>query len=174
MRALRTLAWRIVAFVVSRPAVSAWIVRRAQRTPYFHLEGYMRRWWVFNPYANDTSIDDALRGRAKAWPWLPSIRVHHIQREDLAAHPHDHPWNARTILLDGWYIERREQQAPRVLRAGDTAAIAFGEYHHIERVSESGVWTLFFTWQYGGTWGFRVDGEKVPWRVYVAQHSERR
>jgi len=172
-RRMSNAAWHLVAAFVSRPVVAGWIIRRAMRTPYFHLQGYMDRWWLFNPYASDTSVQDALRGRAKRWNWLPSIRLHHILREDLASHLHDHPWNARTILLDGWYIERREDRAPRVLRAGDTAAIAFGEYHHIERVSEGGVWTLFFTWQYGGTWGFRVDGEKVPWRVYVAQNAER-
>jgi hypothetical protein len=29
------------------------------------------------------------------------------------------------------------------------------------------VWTLFITWRYQGTWGFDVDGSKVPWREYL-------
>ena len=27
----------------------SWLIRRAQRTPYFHLAGYMERWWLV-PY----------------------------------------------------------------------------------------------------------------------------
>jgi len=167
--------WKIVAFIVSRRAIADWLIRRAMRTPYFHLEGYMRRWWLFNPYGGGSQgeadhADDNARHRRR-WAWLPSIRVHHILREDLAAHPHDHPWDARTIILRGWYIERQAGVAPRVRRRGDTGAINYGDYHHIERVSSGGVWTLFITWAYRGSWGFLVDGKKVPWREYEAKHQ---
>lgn len=168
------LLWKILAFVLSRPAVVACLIGRARRTPYFHLPGYMSRWWLFNGY--DRGVDgesDADRQKRKRFPTLPSIRIHHILREDLARHLHDHPWNARTIILDGWYIERRESGSPRVLRAGDTATIAFGEYHHIERVSDGGVFTLFIVGAYGGRWGFLVDGEKMPPREYSRRYPER-
>lgn len=42
------IAWRILALIVSRRLIANHISKRAQRTPYFHLTGYMNRWWLFN------------------------------------------------------------------------------------------------------------------------------
>jgi hypothetical protein len=50
---------------------------------------------------------------------------------------------------------------------GDTARLMFGEYHRIAQISDGGVWTLFITGRNRGTWGFMVDGKKVPWREYL-------
>lgn len=182
MRWLTEPLWRLVALFVSHPCIADWLIQRAQRTPYFHLEGYMERWWLFNAYPADRSLPDAERGKAKTITWLPSIRIHHILREDRAAHHHDHPWNARTIILRGFYDEVRFERSLETLfeqlpvtrrRApGDTAAIRFGEFHHIDRVSADGAWTLFITWSYGGSWGFLVDGFKVPWREYLQRNPE--
>lgn len=44
-RRLSPLAW-----LLSRPTVADWLIRRAMRTPYIHIDGYMSRWWLFNPY----------------------------------------------------------------------------------------------------------------------------
>lgn len=174
------MIWKLIALIVSRHAIAMWLIRRAQRTPYFHLAGYMERYWLFNPYGGASQgeaddADDSARHRP-VWPSLPSIRIHHILREDLAEHPHDHPWHARTIILKGWYVERQQLWNSRLYmretrRAGDTAPIYHGCYHHIERVSPGGVWTLFMTWGYRGSWGFLVDGKKVPWREYWAAHQ---
>lgn len=174
------MIWKIVAFIVSRRAIAEWLIVRSLRTPYFHLEGYMSRWWLFNPYGGASQgeadqADDSARHRRR-WPRLPSVRIHHILREDLADHPHDHPWDARTIILKGWYVERKfvgARGTPLLIprRAGDTAPILNGAYHHITSVSPGGVWTLFITWDYRGSWGFLVDGKKVPWREYEAAHQ---
>lgn len=158
--------WRLLAKLLAWPPIARRIIKRARRTPYEHLAGYMHRWWLFNPY-------DPKTHKAKyRWPW--SVRVHHILREDLGRHPHDHPWNARTIVLRGWYEENRlhrfvvgDTTIPYVRCAGDTAALAFGEYHHISQVSPGGVITLFITGPNQGMWGFLVDGVKVPWRRYL-------
>ena len=174
--------WRLVALIVSQPRIADWLIARAQRTPYFHLPGYMERWWLFNAYPADHSLPDAERGNAKTITWLPSIRIHHILREDRAAHHHDHPWNARTIILRGFYDEVRFERGLDTLfellpvarrrKRGDTARILFGEFHHIERVPPTGAWTLFITWSYGGSWGFNVAGQKVPWRDYLKRYPE--
>lgn len=166
---MRELLWRALAFIVTRPAVSGWIIERAKRTPYRHLPGYMSRYWLFNPYSTDVETERTMR----RWRWLPSIRVHHILRHDLAAHPHDHPWDARTVVLRGWYVESRVAKPSRVMWPGDTSAIRFDHFHHISAVSEGGVYTLFFTWDYCGTWGFLVDGVKVPHKQCLAEHPER-
>jgi hypothetical protein len=167
--------FNLLAKLLARPRIADWIIERAQRTPYHHIQGedgtvYMYRWWLFNPYPT------------KGWRALmPSMRVHRIMRADQDKHLHDHPWNARTFILRGWYTEDRpyagEPLPPGVAvpefytylrRAGDTVALRFGEYHRIEAVPPGGeVWTLFITGKKRGTWGFLVDGVKVPWRKYL-------
>lgn len=148
--------WRLIAYVASRPAVAQWLWRRARRTPFAHLEGYMERWWLFNGFDQPGYVD-----------WLPSIRMHHILRADAERHLHDHPWNARTIILSGCYCEELPGNRWRTRVPGDTGTLKFGEYHRIASVSTGGAWTLFFTWRKQGTWGFLVDGEKVPYREYL-------
>jgi hypothetical protein len=165
--------WPLIAHVIARPAVARWLIRRAMRTPYFHLDGYMERWWIV-PYGTD--IGDGT-GCVSWWrrpfAWLLqrfdiAIRVHHILRADNARDPHDHPWNARTVILDGCYIEEREGKLYTRI-PGDTATLNFGEYHRILTVSDGGVWTLFITGRKRGTWGFLVNGEKIHYRDYTEQ-----
>jgi hypothetical protein len=162
---------KLIARILARPAVVDWLIRRAKRRPYLHLDGYMQRYWLFNPHPARSDEDM----RPAPWRWLPSVRLHRILRRDVEPHMHDHPWNARTFILRGWYYECRPignvdpKQARLVIRrcAGDTATLRFGEYHHIDRVSPGGVWTLFITWRKKGGWGFLVDGRKVNWREYL-------
>lgn len=163
------MLWKLLAFVVSRPGVADWLIWRARRTPYRHLDGYMNRWWLFNPYGWPAG------GKAARFPWLPSIRIHHILRADNDQHLHDHPWNARTIILRGWYVEQRLLSIPWAKeavesiqrRVGDTAPLVFEQYHKISFVPNGGVWTLFITWKYQGDWGFLVNGRKIPWKQYL-------
>lgn len=170
MSRLTDYLWRKVAAFAARPAVAGWLIRRAVRTPFTHIgtpdDMYMERYWLFNPYPADK----------KSWRrLLPSVRIHRICREDRDPNHHDHPWNARTIILKGWYLERRLQNfgmadldVRHARLPGDTAAIRFGEYHTIDKVSVRETWTLFITWKYQGTWGFWVDGVKVPYKKYFA------
>lgn len=156
--------WGLIAKFCAIPAVAEWLIRRSQKRPYTHIYGkdgslYMGRWWLFNPYP---------------WPegsksnWFPiSIRIHHIMRADLDRHLHDHPWNARTIIIKGGYAELRLGGVRFFRRPGDTARLNFGEYHRITYVEPEGAWTIFITGKYQGTWGFLVNGAKVKWRTYL-------
>ena len=176
------LFWRPLARYLARPDVADRLIAYAQRTPYMHLPSdddpsYMGRWWVFNPYSRETNVP--------RWaPLIPfSIRVHHVKRADGERHMHDHPWNARTIILRGWYMEERNSErdwelfelvggwpggSEKLFRGpGDTARLGFEEYHRITRVADGGAWTLFISWKWQGVWGFLVDGAKVPWRKYL-------
>lgn len=191
---LQNFLWGMLARFLVIQAVTDWLIRRAQRTPYVHItssngqDTYMGRWWVFNPYTRGTD-GETLPAR---WQWLPSIRVHHIMRPDNDRHLHDHPWNARTIVLRGWYREeRRVGEVPNGVNwnpafsdeglvrasfhrpAGYTGRLLFGQYHRISEVSPGGVWTLFLTWEKQGTWGFHVDGKKVPYREYLGLDGEK-
>lgn len=169
------LIWKLIARLVSRPRIAAWIINRAKRTPYRHIDGYMNRWWVFNPYPS--THEERLKFSRRLLSWLPSIRVHHILREDRDEHMHDHPWTARTIILDGAYVEERlhvDERWPEhpdtvshTRQRGYTGPIEFGSYHRIASVTPGGVWTLFITWEYCGKWGFLVDGKKVPYDEYL-------
>ena len=188
------LFWRLVAKLLARPAVAAWLIARAQRTPYLHIMSadgktrYMGRWWLFNPYSRETH-------KPALW-WCPwSFRIHHIMRHDEDRDLHDHPWNARTIILRGWYVEQRQasEEWKKAVRSGmvpnphpkivdwvmkdacewirrdqgDTARLNHGEYHRIDQISPGGVYTLFITSKWRGDWGFLVNGVKVPWRTYT-------
>lgn len=175
------LFWRPLARFLARPAVADRLIAYAMRTPYLHLPSnddpsYMARYWVLNPYDRVTNVP--------RWaPLIPfSIRVHHIKRADSERHFHDHPWDARTIILRGWYGEERlRPENPTrtgwyvgdlpidfLTRApGDTTRLGFEQYHRITAVSEGGAWTLFISWRWRGVWGFLVDGVKVPWREYL-------
>lgn len=161
--------WRFIAYIVTRPRITAWLIARAQCTPYTHIYSadgqslYMGRWWLFNPYGRSAD-GEATPARI---PWLPSVRIHHICRADQDRHLHDHPWNARTIVLRGWYFEELPRRKWRLSSRGDTKRLLFGEYHRIESVPVDGVWTLFITGRKRGTWGFLVNGRKVPWREYL-------
>lgn len=188
---MRALAWRLIAWALVRQWVFDWLVSRGLGRPYSHIgsadsaDTYMFRYWVFNPYGKDAAGEIT----APRWTWLPSIRLHRIMRPDQDQDLHDHPWNARTIVMLGEYDEERpvdldaarkdgkpfmviwaggdDARLRHTRRAGYTGRLLFGQYHRITRVSDGGAWTLFFTWRKRGTWGFMVNGKKVPWREYL-------
>lgn len=165
--------WPIVAWFVATTRIFRALQARAFKTPYWHLEGYMERWWLFNPiktsYVQDNPALNTVRVvKSAKYPWCPvSIRMHHILRADLARDPHNHPGSFRTIIGQGWYFESRER-GPRKLRArGDTSVLRHGEFHHVDQVSPGGVWTIFIMWNWQTTWGFKLaDGTVVDHREY--------
>lgn len=176
--------WHLAAKLLALPLIATWLINYSKRTPYLHIlssdetEIYMGRWWLFNPY-------DRNDHKPKYWWWPWSIRVHHIKRPDSDRDLHDHPWNARTIILRGWYTEQRllDHNDPVLAgmnlpasalatehidrNPGDTATLMHGEYHRIDEVAPDGVYTLFITGPWQGVWGFLVDDVKVSWRQYL-------
>ena len=174
MNFIRNLIWRAIAWIVTIPAVTDWLIARASRTPYKHITNrdgssiYMGRWWLLNPYPNDGDKEGWTKWERSWRRHLPSARIHHIRRPDTDRYRHSHPWiAARTIPLDGWYIEELPNGEERVRRRGDTGLLLHEDFHRIDRVSPGGVWTLFITYRKAGTWYFDVDGVKVPWRKYL-------
>jgi hypothetical protein len=164
---MKEFLWRIVAWIVSRPVIANYLISRALLTPYTHLTGYMARYWPFNPYVLGRDARQSL-----LMARLPSVRVHFIMRADRGRDLHDHPWDARTIILRRGYDETRLVEGRQAFISrlpGDTAPLRYGEYHRITWVPPEGAWTLFITWKYQGTWGFLVDGKKVPHRAYTGE-----
>ncbi len=158
------LFWLPLAWLLSRPRVAQWLMRRALRTPYSDITSadgtdvYMRRWWLFNPYEHHAGL--------RRFGWFPlSVRIHHILRADQDRHLHDHPWNARSIILVGGYAEEREGGVMYVRTPGSTVRLRFSEFHRIAEIDRThGAVTLFITGRYRGRWGF-----KVPYREYLDQ-----
>ncbi len=174
------LLWWLFAKIVALPPIANYLIKRSMKTPYQHLPDYMNRYWLFNKYEYTPGTDEAGYDKRK-YKWLPSIRIHHILREDRGRDMHDHPWDARTIILKGMYVEDRLVRYygggfigidKFVRQPGNTAALKLGEFHEIKAVSDDGVWTMFFTWKYQGTWGFFVDGVKIPWKQYLAENKD--
>lgn len=163
------MIWNPIAqFIAARPRLVDWLVARAQRTPYFHIEGedgvYMRRWWLMPRW----SLQEDEHGYLMPKVWMPfSIRVHHICRPDHDRDLHDHPFNYRTVILRGYYLE--EDIFAQVHRrvAGDTVAATAQTFHRIFEVPAEGVWTLFVMGKRTNKWGFLVGGRKVHWRTYL-------
>lgn len=172
MNKISQLLWQLVARIITKPFIANWIIDNAMETPYYPIlsadgkELYMGRWWFFNPYGKDAN---GCETPAK-WKWLPSVRVHLIMRDDEDRDLHDHPWNARTIVLKGGYTEETLTGWYDRL-TGYTGRLLFGQYHRIRAITPGGAWTLFFTWKHRGEWGFLVNGTKVPWRTYIANKS---
>lgn len=166
-------AWQLLARIVSRPTVFKCLKKLAMLRPYSHImkngQLYMARYWLFNPYRKDA------KGRTAParWRCFPSIRLHYIAQADKDAHEHNHPWDARTIILSGSYLEARNTsgQLPRLMEKGDTATLTPNDFHRICWLSKGGVWTMFFTWKYTGEWAFMVDGEAVNFRQYLAENE---
>lgn len=142
------------------------LIARAKRTPYFHLEGYMMRYWLI-PYNR----------------FFPAARIHHILRSDDDRAFHDHPWPYVSIVLRGGYYE----VTPNIDKSGIYLGEKFKWYGpgsvifrsakswHRLVIPNKGqtAWTLFITGKYQQTWGFFLNANnKVPYRKYLGMESE--
>jgi hypothetical protein len=150
----------------------AGIIALAKRDPYFHLPGYMERYWILRPHR-----------------WLPiSIRVHHILRSDLDRHLHDHPWRYATIILRGGYWEERPifrdalplfagLHAPAIKHSeavtrtwhapGALLRRQASDRHRLILPKGTTAWTLFFMGPRCQEWGFYTEHGKVAWEDYL-------
>lgn len=147
-----------------------WIISYAMKTPYFHLEGYMERYWVFRPRS-----------------WIPfNIRVHKVLRSDTGRHLHDHPWWNISIILRGAYDEVMPVnpiEIDKLPNGGEACysvrrnegAIVFRkaiDRHKLYLLSalegkKQPVWSLFITGKKATWWGYYIPGlGKIHWKEY--------
>lgn len=164
-----------------------YLLRRASRTPYFHLPGYMLRYW-FVPY---NRVIRRIRedGTATAdgtgpvcWWRRPiarllqlcgiAIRVHAIMRSDKERHPHDHPWPYVTVILRGGYYETRYDDRGLIIDyqwhgPGSILIRPANSWHRLDlRSGADPTLTLFITGRKAQTWGFLTPDGKVPYWDY--------
>lgn len=172
------------------------LIGLAKRTPYFHLPGYMNRYWLVPPkrvivreeFEHDedghivgiaTSDDNTgpVRFRERPFAWLLQqfgicIRVHEILRSDNGTDPHDHPWPYLSIVLKGGYVEYRFNDECEITSAGKhgvgSVLLRRARSLHL-LVVEPGktCTTLFIMGPKSQSWGFLTrDRGKINWRDY--------
>lgn len=120
--------------------------------PDFHIgpsdDHQLQRWFVVprNPYRN--------------------VYLHRFLRSDDDRALHDHPWENRSWILDGEYVEHLQDGSIFARRPGDVVERHAIEAHRVELISGPAV-TLFFTGPIIRSWGFYCPKGWVPWREFV-------
>jgi hypothetical protein len=172
--AARELAQRtLVEEDLAKPQPGSWftwladrLIARAKKTPYFHLPGYMNRWWLL-PYAK----------------WRPAARIHEILSSDDDRAFHDHPWPYITLILKNGYFEVKPVFKDGIYQ-GDTrtwygpGSILFRRarsWHRLELKDGQPATTLFVTFRYQQRWGFMPQPtmNKIDYQVYLGQSPKR-
>lgn len=149
-----------------------YLMRRATRTPYFHLHDYMNRWWLV-PYVDNGTHSDHGCGPVT---WRRPIaklmqrkgvaaRVHEILRSDEAGVMHDHPWSYLTIILRGGYYEHTPDGVKWYGR-GSVLWRPHGVRHRLELKDDQPATTLFITGTRQSHWGFHTKSGFVPSRQF--------
>ena len=176
-----------------------YLIRRAKRTPYFDLPGYMRRNWLvpynveikrrvaapdltekfgipsFRVYTDGTGPVTWRRPIARLLQLCGiAVRVHEILRSDDGRDPHDHPWGYVTVILKGGYFETRyDDKGEFVSRKwhgpGSILYRPAGSWHRLDLPNGMVTTTLFITGRKVQSWGFNVNGVKVPYYEYLAE-----
>ncbi len=158
------------------------LIRRAVRTPYFDIPGYLLRFWLV-PYRRSDEP-----GCGPVSPWRRPIafglqlvdiaaRIHAILRSDREHAPHSHPWAYLTVILFGGYWEERYDDdgmciSRRWHGPGSILWRPAGSWHRLDLPPGTTTWTLFITFKKQGSWFFNVNGVKVPWRDYLKEHKQ--
>jgi hypothetical protein len=165
-----------------------WAIRRAMKRPYFHLDGYMQRYWLVGGSWRDERPDDQLGWKRT---WLDSligrfigIRVHHILRSDSERHLHDHPWASVSLILRGGYAEIMPIEQSQdmkldmnLLRSrnrwpGDIVVRKAAHRHRLVKYSDMECWTLFAMGPRSKRWGFYTPEGWVHWSDYPASREQ--
>lgn len=162
-----------------------WLINRAKRTPYFHLAGYMERYWLVPYSAVITCPEGQTDGTGPVSGFRPiarllqafdiAVRVHHILRSDLGRDPHDHPWPYLTVILKGGYNELRYDADGKLHSAkwhgpGSILWRPAKSLHKLVVREGETAWTLFITGRKEQTWGFKPQGQpKIPYTKYTGE-----
>ena len=97
-------------------------------------------------------------------PWF-SIWIHGIYAADEDKHLHNHPWDFKSLILKGSYIEETEKGC--ILQSVGKFNSRSGEdFHKILKVNDSVVYTLFIASPIKREWGYKVSGKFIHHEEY--------
>lgn len=148
------------------------LVRYSAKHEYYHLEGYMRRHWVFRLGPRHKSS----RYGMSSTGWL-SARIHHILRSDDDRSLHDHPQDYCSIILRGGYREFRPSPTGEVGVWHGPGSILFRRAtnpHRLEILPGEIAVTLFIMGPRRREWGFHTPNGWVPMEAVRGNDCERR
>ena len=112
-------------------------------------DDYMRRWWVVPRNS-----------------WL-NLYLHEIRKSDDDRAFHDHPWDNRSFVIEGRYIEHTPTgNFERV--AGDVIDRHAGALHWLEVLPGESAISLFMTGPKRREWGFACPQGWVHWADFTA------
>lgn len=172
--------------------IRALLYRIAEPTPYFHIPGYMRRWWLLgadsvvrnreNPDWNERPNPE----RSRLYQWVTerfAIRLHEILRSDTDRHLHDHPCDNISIVLAGgyWEIVPVEPGHRKTIFTVDgleeTHAVWRGpgsivfrraaDRHRLVLPEDETCWSVFIVFRKTRKWGFYTPDGWVHWKTYL-------
>lgn len=98
----------------------------------------------------------------------PQIWVHEILLPDEDRWCHDHPWDYRTVILQGGYREEHDGQLA-AYEEGDALQREAESFHRLH-LSSPAV-TLFMAARQRRRWGFATDQGWIDGVAYQAQRS---
>lgn len=94
-----------------------------------------------------------------------SIWLHAIYKADQDKHLHNHPWDFKSLVLKGSYLEQTEKgiikQHPGKFNSRNGES-----YHKILELLSPVVYTLFFVSPTKREWGYKVDGKFIDHITY--------
>jgi len=178
--------WNLVALILSMcPPLTNLLLAYAKRRPYFHLPGYMERWWLVGGSERDGRAVEKRGWQGGALDRMLGrffvARFHLILRPDQDRHPHDHPWAFRSLIIRGAYTEAHhptvdgkpsEQPIYRTHFSGSSYRVERGTFHRITAVTGPALTLCILgrpTRRGDGEddWGFLVDGERIGFKEYL-------
>ncbi|WP_225899696.1 hypothetical protein [Croceicoccus gelatinilyticus] len=131
--------------------MQVWAAKIVARDPDFVIgDNYMHRWFVVprNPWQN--------------------VYLHRILKSDDDRALHDHPWDNRTLVIVGRYIEHLADGRQVLRVAGDVIERSADTLHRLEVLPGEGAVTLFMTGPKKREWGFACPQGWVHWEDFTA------
>jgi len=165
--------------------VSDYLVLRSMRTPYWHLGGYMLRYWLV-PYRKD---DKTGTTGLVSWTRRPiarllqaldiAVRIHVILRSDNDRHPHSHPWNYVSVVLRGGYFEHTYDEQGKPINSkwygpGSVLYRRASSLHRLWLPDGESATTLFITGRWLQVWGFMTSDGLIKHSDYSAWRADRK
>lgn len=132
---------------------------------------YLDRYYVCGP--NVKFFPNEIKPFLK---WLPfTLYVHNFHASDEDRELHNHPWQAKSFILAGGYIEEYRVGPPgsRIVLQKVVSPFRFNKigpdhFHRVDLI-EDDAWSLISVGDKSGSWGFwdREKDEYAGWKEYL-------
>lgn len=94
-----------------------------------------------------------------------SIWLHGIYESDKDLHLHNHPWDYKSMVLKGSYIEETND-GQNTLKPGTFTSRNGAQFHKIKKLLTKKVYTLFMVSPVRRDWGYIVNGRFIQHEDY--------